>query len=270
MWGHGLGWKGFAIDETAGIAGTSMTLAAFGEAVSGKGLQVIGFDTAFGVTLESVYEAREAAAYLAGTPGVMPGGGKGWDYRRLFASFAEKTEKTAETFCESVAEQYRNQYGDTAGACITVADLAKAGGLFSAFEEFSGALAETVTTKEERDFLYDSLLDGTVTLYHEEEYPADAYADLYSLSLQGEGGALREALEGAVKSWSEEYGTERALLGVFVNQLATSGTFAPSHETGYKRETGSAAFVRESATWVPAGNTGGPSFLDKMFYGEYD
>jgi hypothetical protein len=267
VWGHGLGWKGCAIDATSG---NSMALAAFGGAVAGKGLSVIAFDTDYGATLEAAYEMRNAARYLAGSPGPAPDPEKGWDYRRLVAGFMEKPELSAEAFCESVAEQFSEQYGGTAGAAVSVVDLTKVNALFEAFEAFGGTAAAGITGKAAKDSWYDRLRNGTVSLYHAGEYPADACADLYSFSLQGNGTALREALGGAVKSWSKENGTERALLGVFVNRLVSPDVFATSHESGYRRGSGTGAFVKESEKWVPTGNTGGTSFLDKVFYGEYN
>jgi uncharacterized repeat protein (TIGR02543 family) len=268
VWGHGLGWKGCVIDDTSG---TSMSLSSLGAAVAGKGLSVIAFDTGLGVTLESAYEIRNAARYLVGSPNAPAGSEQGWDYESLFASFLESPSLTADAFCESVAGHFQDLYSATDGAGISVIDLSKTGALLSRFESFSGSLAGTITSLATRDSLYAKFMDGTIAVRRTGSgYPADVYADIYSLSLQGDGTALQSALSAAVSSWSKEHGTGRALLGVFVNRLASPGLFAPSHEDGYKKGTGTGAFVKDSVNWAPTGNVSGTSFLDKLFYGEYN
>lgn len=266
VWGHGLGWKGFIVDDTSGA---SMPLPSFGAAVADKGLAVIAFDTGLGVTLESAYELRKAAHYLIGSPNGRAG--QGWDYETLFASFLDSPSLTAEAFCESAAGQFQSQYSSTSGAALSVIDLSKTGALFARFESFSGALAGTVSSLSARDSLYAKFVYGTIDTWNAGGvYPSDTYADIYSLSMLGDGTALRNALSAAVSSWSKEHETGRALLGVFVNRLASPVLFAPSHEDGYKRGTGTGAFVKDSENWVPAGNAAGTSFLDRLFYGEYN
>lgn len=268
VWGHGLGWKGCVTDDTAG---TSMTLGAFKTAVADKGLEVIAFDTDFGATLESAYEIRNCALFMAGSPGIGSDAEKGWDYLRLFTIFLGKRYLTAESFCESVMEQYEQEYERNGGYGISVVNLSKAGEIFSEFESFSGGLAATVNSVAEKNKLYGSLLDGTVTTYYRNNggYPVDVYADIYSLSLLGNGGALRSTLNSAVKSWSAGYGNTRTLLGVFVNTLAGGGVYSPSHAAGYEKGTGTIEFVRYSENWVPSGKAEGMSLLDKIFYREY-
>jgi hypothetical protein len=264
VWGHGLGWKGYVVDDTAK---TSMPLPSLRAAVAEKELSVIGFDTGLGITLESAYEFRGAARYLAGSPD--GGSGQGWDYECLFASFLESPGLSAEAFCESVTGQFR--YHAAGGAAISVIDLAEMNALFARFESFSGSLAGSLTSLDARDSLYKKFLDGTIAVWHTGGgYPADAYADIRSLSLHGDGSALRDALGTAVSSWSAEYGTEQALLGVFVSKLASPDVFEPGHEDGYKRGTGSGAFVSGSEKWVPTGSAAGTSLLDRLFYREYN
>jgi hypothetical protein len=247
-----------------------MPLSSLGSAVEGKGLGVIGFDTGFGVTLESAYELRGAAAYLAGSPGTVPDPEKGWDYQALFSGFLSKASRTAKTFCDSAVDQFKLHYGGTNGAGISVVDLSQVNALFSAFESFSGALAGTLTGAVARDALHANLLNGTVSLYYEGgRYPADAYADLYSVSLQGGGAGLQNALGAAVSSWSKDFGESRPLLGVFVNSLTSGGIFAPNHISGYRKGQGTIQFVIDSGAYAPSGSPAGTSLLDKLFYYSY-
>jgi hypothetical protein len=267
VWGYGLGWKGCAMDNTTG---TSMPLSSLGSAVEGKGLGVIGFDTGFGVTLESAYELRGAALYLAGSPGTVPDPEKGWDYQALFSGFLAKASRTAKTFCDSAVDQFKQQYGAVNGAAISVVDLSKVNSLFTAFEGFSGALAGTLTSAAAKEALYAGLLNGTVSLYYDGGgYPADAYADLYSISLQGSGTGLQSALGAAVSSWSKEYGEARPLMGVFTQSLASGAVFAPNHAEGYKKTGGTIKFVADSNNYAPSGSATGTSLLDRLFYFSY-
>jgi hypothetical protein len=267
VWGYGLGWKGCLIDDTSN---SSMTLSAFNSAIADKGLSVAAFDTDFGVTLESAYEIRGGAAYMVGTPNVTPDAEKGWDYQKLFTGFLGNQFLSAEAFCKSVVEQFQQQYGETGGACISVIDMSKVDALFAEFENFSTALADKIGSETESDEMYDKLINGTIETYYDKAgYPADVYADIYSLSLQGNGKDLQIALSAAVTSWSREYGTTRGLLGVFVNALSSGGVFSSSHLSGYKKGSGTIKFIQASNNWVPSGGTKGESLLDKIFYYGY-
>jgi hypothetical protein len=267
IWGYGLGWKGYALDNTSG---SSMPLSSLGNAVEGKGLGLIGFDTGFGITLESAYELRNAAAYLVGSPGTVSDPEKGWDYQALFSGFLSKASRTAKTFCDSTVDQFRQQYATVNGACISVIDSSKTASLFSAFEVFSGGVAGTLTGAGAKDALYNKLLNGTVRLYYDgSAYPADAYADLYSISLEGSGAGLRAALGQVVSTWSNEFGESRPLMGVFVNSLSSGAVFSPSHAAGYRKGQGTIKFVADSINYAPQGSVTGTSLLDRLFYYSY-
>jgi hypothetical protein len=267
VWGYGLGWKGYALDTTSG---SSMPLSSLGNAVEGKGLGLIGFDTGFGVTLESAYELRNAAGYLVGSPGTVSDSEKGWDYRALFSGFLSKASRTAKAFCDSAVDQFRQQYVTVNGACISVIDSSETASLFSAFEGFSGGVAGTLTDLAAKEAFYTRLLNGTVRLYYDgSAYPADAYADLYSISLEGSGAGLRSALGRAVSTWSNEYGESRPLMGVFVNSLTSGTVFSPGHAAGYRKGQGTIKFVADSINYAPSGSAAGTGLLDKLFYYSY-
>jgi hypothetical protein len=264
IWGYGLGWKGCALDTTAG---SSMPLSSLRGSVEGKNLSIIGFDTDFGVTLESAYELRNSAGYLVGSPGTAADPQKGWDYQSLFGSFLSEPSKTAKAFSDCIVGQYKGQYGATNGAGISVVELSKMGALFSAFEGFSGGLAGALTSTAARDALYNKMINGTIQMYYDgSNFPADAYADIYSMSLQGDGAALQNALSAAVSSWSSAFGAGRPLMGVFVNTLSSGAVFASGHNAGYRKNQGAILFVADSANYAPTGSSSGTSLLDKLFY----
>ena len=85
IWGHGSGWKAFAIDDRSD---SYMSVKELGQAVRNQGLCVIGFDTCFGGVLENLYELKDCADFTVASPGVTPG--CGLDYQLLLESLSSE------------------------------------------------------------------------------------------------------------------------------------------------------------------------------------
>ena len=103
MWGHGTGYrngtlnfeeksvsvfensKGLAVDDTSS---DFMSTVDFGKALENHYFSVIGFDTCFGMLLETAYEIKDCGKIFIGSSGLVPA--KGWNYYSLFRNFSNK------------------------------------------------------------------------------------------------------------------------------------------------------------------------------------
>lgn len=275
IWGHGTGWKGVAVDSTAG---SFMRLDGLASALEGKGISVIGFDTCFGGTLECAWTLRDAARYLVGTSGIDPAGG--WNYEALLQNWSNG-DKSADALCSDIVDQYAAEYAGIAGNTISVIDLAKIDGCRLAFEDFALAEAAEVTNGTKQNALR-SLVFGSCEITHDTAYPCDAFIDIGSLLGALRAGesvstakrdALEDALDAAVVGcWSagdgKSYRSNRKKLSALLIPFIASDTPSPSHDPAYVRGSGASSmgeFVRSSTGWVP-NRTPEKSFLDALFY----
>jgi hypothetical protein len=290
VWGHGTGWKGgssssgnipeplkaVAIDDTN--SHYYMPLKSFGNAVSDKGLSVIGFDTCFGALLEVAYQLRNSsAAYLIASEGLIPS--NGWNYGELFNSFFAKPGLSSADFRDSCISQYSSQYSSVSGATISAIDLTKINDLFTAFENFAQSLAGYITLSNKNTVL-NAILNGTSVDKYYDTPPSDLYIDIYSFC-QAMGSiftsinkdSLQNALNAAIpSSWSQKYGTARKNLGVFLIGLQSENVPRANHESGYIKGSSNiekSDFVENSNYWVPHVTPQINSFLDKLFYYSY-
>ncbi len=262
IWGHGSGWKAFAVDDHTG---TYMSVKELGGAVRGQGLSVIGFDTCFGGVLENLYELKDCADYVVACPGVTPSGG--WDYKGLLEGLSGGdcgAREAALTMAESSSVQ--------TGAF----DCSRLGGLFTSFETFSKALSDTITDSQSRTSTLTTLLG--IKSYSYTQNPCDLYIDIFSMAnlyvasseaaLAEKAGQLKEAVE----QTSLTVASYRGGIGVHLIPKSSSGALAASHSSDYvkgQQRTDQSAFIKESLWWVPTEGGNSSSLLDKLFYRVY-
>jgi hypothetical protein len=294
IWGHGTGWRGggvidnppeplkaIAFDDSTGHY---MTLPSLGEAVAGKGLSVICFDTCFAALLEIAYQLRNDAEWLVGSEGVIPS--NGWDYTSVFTSFLQNQNLSVNNFCNAAITQFGLQYGGVTGATISGIKLSEVNNLYNTFETFSETIALSITDTASRDNVLNDVLN-TVESYYFTSFPSDLYIDIYDFSqrmvairntitsdagkrndIYNAGNTLQNALQNAVPlSWAKN-GTTRKL-GVHVIPLLGASVPRATHEGEYIRGSmypGKSAFVENSNHWAPNNIPNAGSFLDKLFY----
>ena len=274
IWGHGSGWKAFAIDERSD---SYMTVRELAQAVRGQDLCVIGFDTCFGGVIENIYELKDCADYTVAAPGVTPGGG--WNYKKLLESLSQE-----DFSAENIAAGMSISSSEEAPAEIFVNQKLK--GLFEAFENFSKALAQTINDDDSRNAVFSSL--NAIKSYSYKSSPCDIYLDIYSLAafyesdsspeIAGAAATLKQAVEAAVL----ESGSVNAAgvvipgsygIGVHFIPRSQSGALAASHSVDYIKDAGRTdqnAFIKESLWWVPSKGGASGSLLDKLFYTSFD
>jgi len=277
FWGHGTGWRstgtkaapayrGVAVDDTSS---GFMGIADANRAVAERGFSVIGFDTCFGALLETAFEFRASAAWLAGSEGIIPS--SGWNYTDLIERFSA-SDLSPSSFGTALVDHFSAQYAFTPGASVSFIDLGKIGKLQTDFELFTRGVADSIISGADLGQERKRLLDESKTI-HALSYPCDGFIDIADIAGLNPTGAetLQESLSAAVHAfWSSEATTCRGL-AVHLVPLAAPGVPLTPHSPAYTNgsgEPGQSAFVRASTGWVPTEANEG-TLLDKIFYTVY-
>jgi hypothetical protein len=289
LWGHGTGWRsggtmaasrGVAIDDSSV---TYMSLSSLGDALSGKNLSFIGIDTCFGALLETAYELRADAQYLAASPGLIPSAG--WNYEALFTDFLAKVKanRTSLELGKSVVSAFKSQYTSENGASISLINLSNVNTLFSAFDTFAENAANYLSNETRRNTVSSAVLFGSVKNYYQSPSAGgteDYYIDIKSFANYLSGvfsTSLITALTNAIPaSWSKAEGDNSRNIGVYLTEIQRSGSNMVASELPDTYSYGNSAsgiidFVKNSANWPPSyGSTPrATSFLDKLFRWTY-
>lgn len=300
IWGHGTGWRGdsgtptdgtvpmkaVAVDDTSG---SYMTVAELGNALSGEGLSVIGFDTCFGSLIEVSYELRDCGSYFVGSEG--PTKETGWDYAALFNSVSGSS--TATNVCDAIITQFSASYPTVENATISAISLSSMSVLQNAFNSWASAVAALIDKSDEQDAARNALFDATkLDAFWFVDTPSDYYADIYSLAgviqglvsagdleqdlvnngistLNARYNALISAVNTAVtRTWSKKYGSIRKQIGIFVIGVNAAKVPLASPLAAYTIGSGSVTseFVNDSPGWVPNMNSSIASVLNRVFY----
>lgn len=262
IWGHGSGWKAFAIDDRTD---SYMSVRELGQVLRKQSLSVIGFDTCFGGVLENLYELKDCADFTVASPGVTPG--SGWDYTFLLEKLslqACSSENIARAMCES-------------SACETTAFInEKIKDVFFSFESMVKALSDTVTDSQSQHEMFDILVNSKSFRYTHN--PCDVYLDVCSmaeelseaadLETSSCAAALKKAINDAVLCNNGQHSG----IGVYLISTSESGAMASTHPLDYIKDESrndQQAFIKESEWWAPTKERKSGSLLDKIFYTIY-
>lgn len=306
IWGHGTGWRyrgntvraqgaenarvtenarspemvrAVAIDDRSG---SYMSVKELAQAVRGKGLGVIGFDTCFGGVIENVYELKDCAQYTAACPGVTPSGG--WDYKKLLETVSKGLSDGLPGGRKTDSEAAAQAMAQSAPVQTTVFVNRELASVFEAFEAFSKELSLTVTDFQSQKRVLDELCRGKTYSYTQN--PCDIYADIFSMaqfyktSEQQSLSKAAEKLEQKLLAATEDTEATGAAalqnqkpgLGVHLIPKSASGAMAAVHSLDYIKDenrTDQCAFIKESRWWVPTRNGQSGSLLDRIFYTSY-
>ena len=285
LWGHGTGWRNetteiesqsaraVAIDTTSdSYMSISQIQNAIQSGMEDEKLAVIGFDTCFGLCLETAYELSDCASYLLGTPGLVSE--SGWNYTEVLSEFSD-TERSPDDLIHAICQSYAQSYKNYTYAAFSCIDLSKVNPLVNQFSYCMQIVADSIRTKSLRDSIFSSLTEDAVS-YCATSYPTDFYLDVdwlvSSLSAfdASNFSTLKTLLDEAVyATWSASGAVSS--LGVFFCVYRASGIIQSSHPSMYlngSRETLLSRFVSDCTGYVPSiGNSG--SFLDKLFYTQF-
>jgi hypothetical protein len=273
IWGYGTGWS-VAKDDTSG---SMMSIPEMACELGENELDVIGFDTSFAALMETAWEFRDKAGWLAGCAGVDPA--SGWNYRSFLESFAS-SDLSVSAFNESLAGQ-----NAATGTGVSVIDLSRLEELRYGFEDLASAAASAVHDAVGRDALR-ALALTECELYHDDSYPTDSFLDSgsfaralgenassfcdteeLSMAVSEKADIFLERLEEAV---TPSAGGEKRL-GIHLIPFFARDTPAASHSANYIKGSGASGqedFVKTSTGWVPNAVCA-DSFLDVLFYRPY-
>lgn len=281
IWGHGTGWRNcdddlpcesifraFAVDNASDSYMTISRLgASIREGMEDDKLSIIAFDTCFGVCLECAYELSDCASYMLGTPALEPE--SGWNYTAFLNQLME-SGKTEMDFISAASENFAELYKNYAYAAFSCIELSKIPAVVEEFSSYAGGLAETISSEDVRDVVFEIFTDKAVS-YCSTSYPTDFSVDFADVVSHLDSFLPSEKLmalvsDSLVYSWSSSGKTSS--LGLFFCVYRSAGVISDSHPSMYvngSRDTNLGRFVRDCSGYVPTSDRSG-SLLDKLFY----
>lgn len=155
---HGYGWRGICQDETNGdvlmpIDGTAKALENVKAANRGKGVDILAFDACNMLTMETVYELRNAASYVIGSETMVPFDGLPYD---MFVTELVKAPGTsARQLAMDITYQYVEYYSSKWDydhimtysqdfATFAAVDTSKVAAIGAAFSDLTDVLLDII------------------------------------------------------------------------------------------------------------------------------
>jgi clostripain len=147
LWNHGSGWKkwvpwdtevgrGVCWDETNG--GDYLTLQETGQAMTGKYVQLLGYDACFMHMVEVVYQVKANARISVGSEDSEPN--DGWPYDTILADLNATPVMTPHTLGAVIVQRYIASYGSAGSATQSAVDNSDFSGLVTAVDNLAQAL----------------------------------------------------------------------------------------------------------------------------------
>ncbi len=285
IWNHGSGWKSGSSSSTSTSLFKAVSLdetnsydiiytSELGEALSGKGLEIIGFDLCYGAMFEVAYELKNHANYMIGSEEEEPA--DGWEYNIWLESFITSEPYTTEKLIHSIIEGYKTKYSFQSKMGLAAIKLSEMDNLFSKINSFSSALYNAITVDNtKRDVIKNILMSAQS--YNKAGQFSDKNIDIYDMAdkilnetdiADTEANQLKTAVSNAiVEKWSHSSVPGSNGLAIHLVPVDIIGNRSGNHSELYnKNYTGSynLNFVRNS-TWPmnTADNTG---LLYRLFY----
>ena len=273
LWGHGTGWRGVNIQETASSRASAidnfsdsyMSVSTLGRALKNSNLCVIGFDTCFGGVFENVYEIKNCSEYTVASPGTTPS--YGWNYKQLLEDISESDFKTT-TLAQLMA--------DSSSVETTIFDNSRLRDVMECFEAFGETLSKTIIDNDSRNSVFNTLKNLKSFCYAQN--PCDVYLDMRSIAQAYSSSSNTKLAETAVrlrnsldKAARTTY-SEKPEIGIHFIPKTETGSFDVRHSLSYIKDfdnSDQCLFIKESQWWVPTKGAGSDSLLDKLFYRVY-
>ncbi|MBU0623603.1 MAG: hypothetical protein KJ672_02030 [Candidatus Thermoplasmatota archaeon] len=188
---HGYGWRGICQDETNGDVlmptdGIGKALENAKAANRGKGVDILAFDACNMLTMETVYELRNAASYIIGSETMVPFDGLPYD---MFVTELVKAPGTsARQLAMDITYQYVEYYSSKWDydhimrysqdfATFAAVDTSKVAALGAAFSDLTDALLDIIPShRSEVAAARGYALIGTWTNMAGYEWMPDMYA----------------------------------------------------------------------------------------------
>jgi hypothetical protein len=305
LWNHGGGWRKkslstdfglkdisfpVSVEATNGSAGTkavcwdetsddnTLYMDEVQTAVTDKGITVIGFDACLMGMIEVAWELKDLASYMIASEATEPA--SGWDYTSWLEEFIATSSKNAVDMCNAVVDTYGDFYGIGYGATLSAIDLSRIDNAFSALNNFSLSLYNSITTDARRNAVGNKIIDDAEN-YWLGVYGTDYNIDLYDLAEvirtnynynDTDCSLLKNAVSSSVVAeWHDPlYSTDSHGLAVHFINVNSSGNPAmwPSYCMG-NSDGFPVDFVQNpNNKWVAHYNSGivGPGFLYRLWW----
>ena len=221
LWNHGSGWKDVPPGEQPHLPRTlqkgefpqppppnqavcfddtsdsdPLYTAEVGEALSGKGISVVGFDACLMAMIEVAYEIRNHSSYMIGSQETEPG--DGWEYDYFLENFIATPMDTPDLL-SSVTDAYEEQYGGYAEGTLSAVDLSKVDDFMTAYDAFCDTLYASITDAATQTLVQDALWDAEY--FWDSEYGGDHNVDIWSFADEIQAGSdMADAEAAAVKT----------------------------------------------------------------------
>ncbi len=247
VWGYGNGFRSVTADDTSGH---TMPLSHFGKALAGRSLELVGFDTSFGATLEVAYEIKDSTRLIAGFPGMAPS--YGWNYTALLNSW----NRGAEEFITAL------ESGN--GVLIDTQAVKE---VYPAFENFCSTLATMIDSETMQELVMNMITMESVR-YAGPTVPCDLYLDVCSLALIFDDPALLDVLENSCVASTDHWPG----FSVFFTALSGQSVSVLNHPAEYQTDSGApdrCRFVLETTGWCPSAGYARNGLVDKLFGGKW-
>jgi hypothetical protein len=272
IWGHGGGYRGASSQSRAteargaraatfddGSGGDPLRTAELGAALSGRDLDIVGFDLCYGALLEVAYEVRGTADRFIASQDIV--GPDGWEYDRVLERFLSGP-RSVDSFGQAAVASFAEVYAGSSRATISEIKLSEVEAVAGALDELSRSLFDWVGAGDRvarRTALRDGIFENVEDFY---ETPGDLNIDLWDLAdhvagldavAEGTVDSLRRAVERAVVAeWHAEGNARAHGLAVHYVPLDEYG-YPTVHADSYFQErqiSEPLAFVADS-DWVP-------------------
>lgn len=129
-------YKAMCSDDTSGEI---MYNSAIRVALTGKNIDVIGFDACLMGMIESAYEFRGVADYMIASPELEPGAG--WQYTYWLSNFCTGA-LTAVNLCNAVVDAYEQNYTGQATTTLAAYDLSTVPALMTAWGNYVSDISD--------------------------------------------------------------------------------------------------------------------------------
>lgn len=195
----GSSYKAISSDSNSG--GDFLFNCEVAQAITGKGIEIIGFDACYMGMLETAYEIRNHAKYMVASEEIIDG--PGWYYTGFLKKFKSSRMRSID-FLNAAVISYAEYYSFKEGATLSGVDLSKINALVSTLNVFANKLKNAATNATIRDEIL-----GVIFNYAEDYYvtPGDLNIDIWDMAHQiqirtnyadSEAMSLKYALEAAV------------------------------------------------------------------------
>ena len=141
------------------------------------------------------------------------------------------------------------------------------------FEDFSKALAQTITNREAQSSILASLLHCKSYSYN--QYPCDLFLDIFSMaelfkdSQTTELSAASNTLEQELSVAAFSSGSENPQIAIHFIPMNSRFITQNHHNSNYLKDDSNltqCAFIKQNSWWVPTPDGKSGSVLDNLFY----